>query len=57
MDMLTPCSKGPLVGIKQSSVALSQEYAQADPIYVAKTSVILPPLLESFKSQQLTDGM
>ncbi|OAL74848.1 hypothetical protein A7D00_0445 [Trichophyton violaceum] len=33
-----PDLQGPLVGIKQSSVALSQEYAQADPIYVAKTS-------------------
>ncbi|KAM5496507.1 putative ubiquitinyl hydrolase 1 [Microsporum canis] len=33
-----PDLQGPLVGLKQSSVALSREYAQADPIYVAKTT-------------------
>ncbi|KAF3482363.1 uncharacterized protein GIQ15_05122 [Arthroderma uncinatum] len=33
-----PELQGPLVGLKESSVALSQEYAQADPVYVAKTT-------------------
>lgn len=47
--------KGPLVGIKQASVALSQEYAQADPIYVAKTAVILP-LLKLIEASSLTNG-
>ncbi|KAL3420468.1 ubiquitin thiolesterase [Phlyctema vagabunda] len=29
---------GPLVGDKKSSVAIAQEYAKADPVYVAKTA-------------------
>ena len=31
--------QGPLVGEKRSSHAITEEYAKADPIYVAKTSV------------------
>ncbi|KAK2834864.1 hypothetical protein FQN49_006838 [Arthroderma sp. PD_2] len=33
-----PDLQGPLVGLKQSSAALSQEYAQADSVYITKTS-------------------
>lgn len=31
--------QGPLVGDKKSSHAITEEYAKADPIYVAKTAV------------------
>lgn len=31
--------QGPLVGIKKSSQAITEEYAKADPVYVAKTEV------------------
>jgi hypothetical protein len=31
--------QGPLVGEKKSSRAITEEYAKADPIYVAKTAV------------------
>ncbi len=31
--------QGPLVGKKRSSLEIAEEYAKADPIYVAKTSV------------------
>ena len=31
--------QGPLVGDKRSSHAITEEYAKADPIYVAKTAV------------------
>jgi hypothetical protein len=31
--------QGPLVGKKRSSLEITEEYAKADPIYVAKTSV------------------
>jgi hypothetical protein len=33
------CGQGPLVGEKKSSMAITEEYAKADPIFVAKTSV------------------
>jgi len=36
---LMPPLQGPLVGEKRSSQAITEEYAKADPIYVAKTSV------------------
>ena len=36
------CVKGPLVGEKKSSHAITEEYAKADPIYIAKTAVSLP---------------
>ncbi len=32
-------NQGPLVGEKKSSRAITEEYAKADPIYVAKTAV------------------
>jgi ubiquitin thioesterase protein OTUB1 len=35
--------QGPLVGEKKSSHAIAEEYAKADPIYVAKTAVSTPP--------------
>jgi Peptidase C65 Otubain len=31
--------QGPLVGEKKSSRAITEEYAKADPVYVAKTAV------------------
>jgi len=31
--------QGPLVGEKKSSLEITEEYAKADPIYVAKTLV------------------
>jgi hypothetical protein len=31
--------QGPLVGEKRSSLEITEEYAKADPIYVAKTIV------------------
>lgn len=31
--------QGPLVGDKKSSQAITEEYAKADPVFVAKTSV------------------
>lgn len=31
--------QGPLVGEKRSSHAITEEYAKADPVYVAKTAV------------------
>jgi hypothetical protein len=34
-----PALEGPLVGEKKSSHAITEEYAKADPIYVAKTAV------------------
>ena len=33
--------QGPLVGEKKSSRAITEEYAKADPVYVAKTAVSL----------------
>ncbi|KAH8686088.1 peptidase C65 Otubain-domain-containing protein [Tricladium varicosporioides] len=33
-----PALEGPLVGDKKSSLAITEEYAKADPVYVAKTS-------------------
>ncbi|RDW77641.1 hypothetical protein BP6252_05694 [Coleophoma cylindrospora] len=33
-----PNLEGPLVGEKKSSVAIAEEYAKADPVYVAKTA-------------------
>jgi ubiquitin thioesterase protein OTUB1 len=36
--MLT-LDQGPLVGEKRSSHAITEEYAKADPVYVAKTAV------------------
>lgn len=50
-QMLMPPLQGPLVGEKRSSQAITEEYAKADPIYVAKTSVSIcrrqlgPPLM------------
>ena len=35
--------QGPLVGEKKSSRAITEEYAKADPIYVAKTAVSASP--------------
>lgn len=35
-----PALEGPLVGEKKSSLAITEEYAKADPIYVAKTSAL-----------------
>lgn len=35
-------AQGPLVGEKRSSHSLTEEYAKADPVYVAKTMVALP---------------
>lgn len=35
-----PALEGPLVGDKKSSLAITEEYAKADPIYVAKTSAL-----------------
>ncbi|KAH6724785.1 peptidase C65 Otubain-domain-containing protein [Leptodontidium sp. 2 PMI_412] len=35
-----PALEGPLVGEKRSSLAIAEEYAKADPIYVAKTAVL-----------------
>lgn len=35
-----PALEGPLVGEKRSSQAITEEYAKADPIYVAKTSAL-----------------
>jgi len=37
--MLMCVWQGPLVGEKKSSRAITEEYAKADPIYVAKTAV------------------
>ncbi len=37
--MLTPVVQGPLVGEKKPSLTIAEEYAKADPIYVAKTAV------------------
>ena len=39
--MLTAQLQGPLVGEKTSSQAITEEYARADPTYVAKTMVSL----------------
>ncbi|CAG8974807.1 hypothetical protein HYALB_00000420 [Hymenoscyphus albidus] len=36
--------QGPLVGDKKSSLAITEEYARADPIYVAKTAVDAPSM-------------
>ncbi|TAQ83257.1 Ubiquitinyl hydrolase 1 [Chlorociboria aeruginascens] len=36
-----PVLEGPLVGDKKSSHAITEEYAKADPVYVAKTAVSL----------------
>lgn len=38
-SQLTAEVQGPLVGDKKSSLAITEEYARADPIYVAKTAV------------------
>jgi hypothetical protein len=39
-DVINAESKqGPLVGEKKSSRAITEEYAKADPVYVAKTAV------------------
>ncbi|CAD6446064.1 cac4dda0-e91c-4847-ae3e-af6143c3ccf1 [Sclerotinia trifoliorum] len=35
-----PALVGPLVGDKRSSMAITEEYAKADPIYVSKTSAL-----------------
>ncbi|KAE8440836.1 hypothetical protein EG329_006398 [Mollisiaceae sp. DMI_Dod_QoI] len=35
-----PALEGPLVGEKKSSLAITEEYARADPVYVAKTSAL-----------------
>ncbi|RDL36119.1 Cysteine proteinase [Venustampulla echinocandica] len=35
-----PDLQGPLVGEKKSSLAIAEEYAKADPIYVAKTTAL-----------------
>ncbi|KAF5867892.1 putative ubiquitin thioesterase protein [Botrytis fragariae] len=35
-----PALEGPLVGEKKSSLAIVEEYAKADPIYVSKTSAL-----------------
>ncbi|KIN07608.1 hypothetical protein OIDMADRAFT_108384 [Oidiodendron maius Zn] len=35
-----PAMEGPLVGEKRSSHAIAEEYAKADPIYVAKTAAL-----------------
>ncbi|PBP24435.1 peptidase C65 Otubain [Diplocarpon rosae] len=35
-----PALEGPLVGEKKSSMAIAEEYARADPIYVAKTAAL-----------------
>ena len=46
--------QGPLVGEKKSSRAITEEYAKADPVYVAKTAVsisadITPALANSLQ--------
>lgn len=38
-DQKLMAMQGPLVGEKRSSHAITEEYAKADPIYVAKTVV------------------
>jgi ubiquitin thioesterase protein OTUB1 len=38
-DQKLMAMQGPLVGEKRSSHAITEEYAKADPIYVAKTAV------------------
>ena len=35
------------MGDKKSSVAIAEEYAKADPIYVAKTAVMTPPVVSA----------
>lgn len=35
-----PSLQGPLVGEKKSSLAITEEYAKADPVYVAKTAAL-----------------
>ncbi|KAF4625345.1 hypothetical protein G7Y89_g12820 [Cudoniella acicularis] len=35
-----PALKGPLVAEKKSSLAITEEYAKADPVYVAKTAAL-----------------
>ncbi|KAH8163691.1 hypothetical protein CIB48_g4555 [Xylaria polymorpha] len=46
-----PQLKGPLVGEKVSSQAITEEYARADPIYVAKT-MALPQTYSHYRSMQ-----
>ncbi|TVY34045.1 Ubiquitin thioesterase otubain-like [Lachnellula subtilissima] len=40
-----PALEGPLVGEKKSSHAITEEYAKADPVYVAKTAASIAPEL------------
>ncbi|CZT09308.1 uncharacterized protein RAG0_14105 [Rhynchosporium agropyri] len=49
-----PTLDGPLVGGKRSSLAITDEYAKADPIYVAKTAAL--PQQYSHYRQILGDG-
>ncbi|KAI1002975.1 hypothetical protein K3495_g5231 [Podosphaera aphanis] len=44
-----PLSEGPLVSQKKSSQAITEEYAKADPVYVAKTA-ILPQFYSHYRS-------
>lgn len=44
-----PALEGPLVGEKRSSHAITEEYAKADPIYVAKT-IALPQKYSHYRS-------
>ena len=37
--LIVPVLQGPLVGERQSSHAITTEYANADPVYRAKTAV------------------
>ncbi|KAI1747242.1 peptidase C65 Otubain-domain-containing protein [Xylaria castorea] len=46
-----PQLKGPLVGEKESSQAITEEYARADPIYVAKT-MALPQTYSHYRRMQ-----
>ncbi|KAI0195697.1 peptidase C65 Otubain-domain-containing protein [Xylaria flabelliformis] len=46
-----PQLKGPLVGEKESSQAITEEYARADPIYVAKT-MALPQTYSHYRPMQ-----
>lgn len=36
----TDCCQGPLVGDRQSSAAITTEYANADPVYRIKTAAL-----------------
>ncbi|EPQ66470.1 Bgt-2863 [Blumeria graminis f. sp. tritici] len=53
MDFL-PSLEGPLVGQKKSSHVITEEYAKADPVYVAKTAVL--PQMYSHYRPILGDG-